>query len=452
MLTACPPRGRRGVLSGGTIVRKSIVSRSLRLLAAMAAVCISVLTLAQTQPQKTASYKEKVLHAFNGTSDGWVPTSLVRDAKGNLYGTNADGGYLGGGCDSFFAGCGTVFELSAGGKFKLLHTFKYSDGAIPFGNLIQDASGNLYGTTVDGGNNGECESGCGVVFKVSPTGKFTMLYNFTAGSDGANSTSGVIMDAARNLYGVAQTFGAGEVFELTTSGDFRVLYSFNGTADGGFPNGVVQDSRGNLYGTTVAGGDMSRRLYQYGCGVVYKLDTNGTETVLYSFKGGSDGAFPEAPLFMDKGGNLYGTTTRGGDEKKNCDRTNEPLGCGTIFEIDTAGTFSVLFTFDSADGYGPNQLMQDAHGNLYGTTPSGGNGRRSYGGEAVGCGVVFKLTPSGKESVLHNFRGQRDGGDPSGGVVEDTKGNLYGTTLNGGDLSCAPGTGVGCGVIFELTP
>ena len=432
--------------------------KSLRLLAAIAAVCIlAALTQAQVQTNKAGSYKEKVLHAFNGTSDGWVPTSLVRDAKGNLYGANAWGGYLGGGCNSFFPGCGTVFELTAEGKFKLLHTFKYDDGAVPFGDLIQDAGGNLYGTTVDGGNNGKCESGCGVVFKLTPAGKFTMLYNFTAGSDGAWPTSGVIMDAAGDLFGTSQSgaFGAGVVFELTSSRDLKVLYSFTGDADGGGPNGVIQDSNGNLFGTTAYGGGAPCYLGQtgVGCGVVYKLDSSGNETVLYRFKGESDGAFPVAPLFMDKAGNLYGTTTRGGDEKGNCDHTNELLpGCGTIFEIDTAGTFSVLFTFDSADGYSPNQIMQDAHGNLYGTTPSGGNGKCSYGDYAIGCGVVFKLTPSGKESLLHNFKGQRDGGDPSGGVVEDSKGNLYGTTVYGGDLSCTPGNGEGCGVIFELTP
>ena len=426
--------------------------KALRLLAAIAAVCIlTALTQAQVQPNKAASYKEKVLHAFKGTSDGWLPTSLVRDAKGNLYGTNADGGYLGGGCDPFFAGCGTVFELSAGGKFKLLHTFKYSDGALPFGNLIQDASGNLYGTTLDGGSNGKCESGCGVVFKLSPTGKFTMLYNFTAGS--ANPTSGVIIDAAGNLYGVAQNFGDGEVFELTASGDFRVLYSFNGT-DGSGPHGLILDAEGNLYGTTSSGGDMSCSEGQgSGCGVVYKLDVSGKETVLYSFKGKSDGVSPASPLFMDKAGALFGTTEWGGD-KKHCNYSNKAPGCGTVFKIDSAGKFSVLFTFHGSDGAEPynGPLIQDSHGNLYGTTSTGGNGKCTYSDGSAGCGVVFKLTATGTESVLNNFKRQSDGGVPYAGVVEDGKGNLYGTTEYGGDLSCTPGNGEGCGVIFELTP
>src|ERR1700719_1838475 len=272
------PRPSSGVLSGGIVM-----SKSLRLLAAITAACIlTAFTQAQLQTKKAPSYKEKVLHAFNGTSDGWASNSLLRDAKGNLYGTNAAGGYLGGGCDSFFAGCGTVFESSADGKFRIVHTFKYSDGAIPpFGSLIQDASGNLYGTTLDGGNNGKCESGCGVVFKLGPRGKVTTLYNFTNGSDGADPTRGVIMDVAGNLYGVAQNFGEGEVFELTPSGEFHVLHSFNGT-DGSEPNGLILDAEGSLYGTTTSGGDIfCSEGGGSGCGAVYKLDKAGTETVLY---------------------------------------------------------------------------------------------------------------------------------------------------------------------------
>ena len=433
------------------------MKKALRLLEATAAVCIlTVLTQAQIQPNKAPSYKEKVLHAFNGTSDGWVPTSLVRDAKGNLYGANAWGGYVGGGCDAFFVGCGTVFELSAEGKFRVLHTFQYDDGAVPLGNLIQDASGNLYGTTTDGGNDGDCESGCGVVFKLTPRGKFTTLYNFTNGSDGAYPTAGVVMDAAGNLYGAAQNgaLGGGVVFELTTSGDFHVLHSFDKT-DGFAPNGLTLGADGNLYGTTNSGGDLSCSAGGGGgCGVVYKLDKAGTETVLYRFKGRSDGLFPLSPLLMDKAGNLFGTAEAGGDKKGYCNYSDEPPGCGTVFKIDSAGKFSVLFTFDSADGAGPydGQLIQDSQGDLFGTTTAGGNGKCTYTDGATGCGVVFKLTAAGKESVLYNFKRQSDGGVPYAGVVEDSKGNLCGTTVYGGDLSCTPGNGEGCGVIFELTP
>jgi uncharacterized repeat protein (TIGR03803 family) len=250
------------------------------------------------------------------------------------------------------------------------------------------------------------------------------------------------------LYGTATGItGFGEVFKLTSSGSLEVLHSFTRPSDGSIPYGVILDSQGNLYGTTFQGGDTSCSLGGGGgCGVVYKLDTNGKETVLYTFKGKSDGGLPVTLLVMDKAGNLYGTTSLGGYEKGNCDLPDSPKGCGTVFKVTTAGAFSVLFAFNSADGNDPGPLIDDSHGNIYGTTRFGGNG--CSGG---GCGLVYKLTARGKESVLYNFKGQSDGGDPETGVVEDSKGNLYGTTLNGGDLSCGQ-FGQGCGVIFELRP
>ncbi len=431
--------------------------KALRLLAATTAVCVfTALTQAQTQAAQGANHKEKVLHAFNGTTDGWVTTSVIRDAKGNLYGANAWGGYMGSGCNFFFPGCGTIFELTTAGKFKILHTFEYGDGAVPLSNLMLDASGNLYGTTTDGGTAGDCDSGCGVVFKLATKGDFTRLYSFTNGPDGAYPLAGVAMDAAGNLYGASQNgvYGAGVVFELTRSGDLRVLHSFD-KMDGFAPNGLILGADGNLYGTTNSGGDLSCNAGGgNGCGVVYKLDKAGTETVLYRFKGESDGASPESPLLMDKAGNLFGTAQAGGDKKGHCNYSDAPPGCGTVFKIDSAGKFSVLFTFDSADGAQPydGQLIQNSQGDLFGTTTAGGDGRCTYTDGAVGCGVVFKLTGAGKESVLYNFKRQSDGGVPYTGVVEDSKGNLYGTTVYGGDLSCTPGNGEGCGVIFELTP
>ncbi|HXM22987.1 MAG TPA: choice-of-anchor tandem repeat GloVer-containing protein [Terriglobales bacterium] len=422
-------------------MRKSIVSRSLRLLAATVTVCVlTAFTQAQLQPNKAASYKEKVLHAFTGKSDGAQPTDLVRDANGNLYGATAFGGNMSGRCGQQYGlrGCGIVFELSAKGKFKVLHTFDFSDGVVP-GNLVYDASGNLYGTATWGGNSACQNEGCGVIFKLTSAGAFTLLYKFTGGSDGLNP-NGLTMGAKGNLYGTAC---CGEVFQLTASGKLEVLYSFTETGTGLGPEGVIEDSAGNLYGTTFGGGDTSCSLYEgSGCGLVYKLDTSGKETVLYSFKGRSDGAFPASTLIMDKAGNLYGTASLGGDEKGVCHLSGSPVGCGTVFKIDTAGAFSVLVKFDGSDGLYPGTLTEDAHGIIFGTTDFGGN---------VCCGVVYKLTAGNKEAVLYNFKRQSDGGWPVK-VVEDTKGNLYGTTLNGGDLSCAPGQGVGCGVIFELTP
>lgn len=415
--------------------------KALRLSAAIAAVCVlTVFTQAQIQTTRANSYKEKVLHAFTGGSDGGQPDALVRDAEGNLYGATAFGGNISGNCGQL-NGCGVVFEFSASGKFEVLHTFDYSDGAVP-NDLIYDGSGSLYGTAA-GGNSACQDGGCGVIFKLTTAGDFSLLYEFKGLSDGSNP-NGLTMGGNRNLYGTTSANTSsyqeyGEVFELTTSGQFDVLYSFNGITGGNDPTGVIQDSEGNLYGTTVGGGDTSCVLQkESGCGLVYKLDTSGKETVLYSFKGKSDGAFPASPLVMDKAGNLYGTAPLGGYEKRNCHLPDSPVGCGTVFKIDTAGTFSALVKFDSADGNYPGPLTEDTYGTVFGATALGGRGC------CEGGGVVYKLAASGKESVMYeNFAGKSDGQWPIK-VVADGRGNLYGATVFGGASNR--------GVLFELTP
>lgn len=412
--------------------------KALRLSAAVAAVCVlAVISQAQIQSNNVPSYKEKVLHAFTGGSDGWLPGSVVRGANGNLYGTTAFGGSMSGECGSYYIydGCGVVFSVSAAGKFRVLHTFDFSDGADPFISA-QDSDGNLYGTTTWGGNTACQYGGCGVIFKLTPAGKFTLLYSFTGGSDGANP-SGVIRDAEGNFYGITggSNTGYGQAFELTASGSLKVLYSFTNSQDGIIPNGVIRDSKENLYGTTFQGG-------AYDAGTVFKLDRDGKETVLHSFKGKSDGDLPETTLIMDKAGDLYGTTSQGGYEKGNCDLPDSTVGCGTVFKIDTAGAFSVLVKFDNADGNDPGQLTQNDGGVIYGAA--------RFGGSAC-CGVVYKLSASGKEVVLYDFKGQSGGRWPAQ-VVADPKGNLYGTAIIGGDLSCPWQSGAGCGVVFELTP
>jgi len=415
--------------------------KALRLSAAIAAVCVfTALSPAQIQTTKAASYKEKVLHAFTGGSDGGETTDLVRDAEGNLYGATSLGGNMSGNC-SELQGCGVVFELSAKGKFRVLHTFDFSDGAVP-NKLIYDGTGNLYGTAA-GGNSACQNQGCGVIFKLTTDGDFTLLYRFAGGSDGSNP-NGLTMGAKGNLYGttegsISSDEEYGEVFELNTSGQFGVLYSFNGTTDGNSPAGVIQDSQGNLYGTTVGGGDTSCILHKgSGCGLVYRLDTSGKETVLYSFKGRSDGAFPNSPLIIDKAGNLYGTASLGGYEKGICHLPDSPVGCGTVFKIDTAGAFSALVKFDSTDGNYPGPLTEESDGTTFGTTVLGGKGC------CEGGGVVYKLEASGKESVVYEDFNQKSGGQWPIKVVKDGEGNLYGATVFGGASDR--------GVIFELTP
>ena len=196
------------------------------------------------------------------------------------------------------------------------------------------------------------------------------------------------------------------------------------------------DIDGNFYGTAFAGGDLNCTLLTtLGCGVVFKLDPTGKETVLHRFTGKSDGAGPAGDLFMDGPCNLYGTATYGGEFGGQCGVLGEDFGCGTIFKIDTAGRFSVLHSFnnDGTEGLNPNGgLVSDPAGNLYGTTQVSGS-------DAIG-GTIFKVSKTGKLTVLFNFDGNEDGATPFAGVIRDSKGNLYGTTYQGE------------GTVFELKP
>jgi uncharacterized repeat protein (TIGR03803 family) len=212
----------------------------------------------------------------------------------------------------------------------VLYTFVgVPDGETPYAPLIQDAAGNLYGTTYGGGL-----SGSGTVFKVDASGNETVLYSFTGGADESNPYGGVIRDAAGNLYGTTYLGGkgAGVVFTINTTGQESVLYSFTGRTDGGYPRaGLVQDGKGNLYGTTEGGG-----LPSCECGVVFKVHTNGEETVLHSFANVGDGAYPYAGLIRDSQGNLYGTTSGGG--LSSCE-------CGVVFKLDKNRNETVLHNF-----------------------------------------------------------------------------------------------------------
>ncbi|HEX3429622.1 MAG TPA: choice-of-anchor tandem repeat GloVer-containing protein [Rhizomicrobium sp.] len=257
-----------------------------------------------------------------------------------------------------------------------------------------------------------------------------VLYTFTGGSDGYSPRSGLIRDKAGNLYGTTLEGGAGccgTVFRLAPDGTETTLYSFQGGAnDGNGPNWLVVDKAGNLYGTTGAGGG-SGCFDETGCGTVFRLRPDGTETVLYAFTGGSDGFFPTS-LVPGNNGNLYGTTGETG------------YGGGTIFRIAPDGTQSEVYSFTSGGIGGPPApgLIRDSAGNFYGVA-------EAYG--ANGYGSVFKVSPHGKQTVLYAFTGGNDGGEPMAGLTADAAGNLYGTTAIGGDENCYPG---GCGTVFKL--
>ncbi len=411
-----------------------------------AAMVIAVsLVAASVSLQLAQAQTFEVLHTFSHLADGARPLATVAiDTDGNLYGTTAYGGEHERSCG---LGCGTAFKFSSTGEQVWLHSFAISTGEIPDATLFRDAAGNLFGTTYYGGHL-NCEGqdqGCGTVFELNgKTGKETLLYKFTGPPDGEDPDSLLVEDQAGNLYGTTWeggtgcpgigSSGCGTVFKLDSSGKETVLYSFSGGFDGCEPGpGVTLDSAGNIYGVTTYGGaGVCRMRGNYG--VVFELDTAGNETVLHTFSGGTDGAYPMSVLLLDSQGNLYGTTAGGGSD-----------GGGTVFKLDSSGNETVLYNFrggsDGADPYAG--VVEDAAGNFYGTTAGGGT---------YNLGTVFELSTAGVETVMHSFTGGTDGTEPFAGLTIDASGALYGTTYSGGDPNCHRGGRIGCGVVFKVTP
>ncbi|HLY05862.1 MAG TPA: choice-of-anchor tandem repeat GloVer-containing protein [Rhizomicrobium sp.] len=311
-------------------------------------------------------------------------------------------------------------------RFHILHTFlDEGDGGTSNAPVIMDRKGNVYGTALQGGANND-----GVIFKITPKGELSTLYSFAGGNDGDKPEAGLVMDASGNFYGTTNLGGPsdqGTAFKLAPDGTETVLHAFTGGSDGGYPQAsLILDKAGNLYGTTVSGG----RGCSDGCGTIFRIAPDGSFTTLYAFTGGNDGWFIMSGLLADEKGNLYGTAQVGGAH-----------GFGAVFRLSRTGALKVLYAFQGGyDGaYSQAGLIRDASGNLYGTTRGGGGGS-ACGDE--GCGTIFKLAPDGTETVLYAFKGGSDGGEPYGGVTADSVGNLYGTTITGGD--------VGFGVVFEL--
>jgi uncharacterized repeat protein (TIGR03803 family) len=382
----------------------------------------------------------RLLHSFTGADGAGSSAALVADAAGNLYGTTQNGGP--GACnDGYGVGCGVLFTVDKTGTVTVLHNFTGgTDGANPGAALIRDAAGNFYGTTLYGGGGTLCRSnnmGCGTVFKLDAAGTETVLYSFTGGADGANPFTTLVRDRAGDLYGTTSiggtgTFcnsgkGCGTVFKVSMNGQEKVLYSFTGGTDGGYPSAGLVWVAGTAYGTTGGGGER-------GSGTVFALK-GGKESVLYSFTGyRGDGSSPQAALLIGVTGTFYSTTFEGG--LGSC-----PFGCGTVYVVNRTGKETPLYMFAGPpDGAYPQNdlLVQDAAGNLYGTTELGGDPSC-----AGGCGTVFKLDKTGKETVLHRFNGG-DGQYPLAGLHLDAAGNLYGTTSQGGTY--------GNGTVFEIKP
>ena len=375
-----------------------------------------------TQPAQAQTFT--LLHTFTGAPDGANPIAgLVQDAAGNLYGTTQQGGITGGLCaNSGLNGCGTVFKLDPSGNETVLYKFTGgTDGQFPSAGLVLDSAGNLYGTTQYGGPvTAACGIGCGTVFKLDPSGTLTPLHS-------VGSSGGLVMDGAGNLYG-STTEG---IFKLDpATGTFTVLDS-----DAGSGATLALDPAGNLYGTTEFGGLTNSACLNNSCGTVFELDTGGTYSTLYSFTGlGDDGYNPVAGVALDPAGNLYGTTPYGG--APNCTAGNHSsVGCGIVFKLSPSRVETVL-NLNGGD-HPVAGLVLDAAGNLYGTT-------EFRGPTADSLGTVFKMTPTGVETLLYTFTGVPDGHDPVAGLVQDASGNLYGTAEFGGVS--------GMGTVFKVNP
>ncbi len=407
-------------------------------------VVLSLSSLSILSTSKAQAQSLTVLYSFPEVSwtepNGGAPAGgVIRDGKGNLYGTTTSGG-------AHYSG--TVFKLAASKAESVLYSFTgQTDGAYPHAGLEPDGEGNLYGTAPFDGDlscNPLGLPGCGTVFMVAANGRESTLHAFgeTSG-DGQIPEGGVIRDASGNLYGVTELGGltnAGTVYKITSAGVESVLYSFQGGTDGAYPNStLVRDGQGNLYGTTPQGGHGC----YYGCGTVFKISPSGAETLLYVFAGAPDGWLPSGPMALDRSGNLYGTTANGGI-----------WGNGTLFKIDPQGQETVLHSFGTleADGSSPASGVTrycagsqtgtpsmgsecNCAGNLFGTTPLGGE---------YGWGTIFEFDSGGTFSTLYSFTGSADGRYPIGTITRDNAGNLYGTAETGGSGQW--------GTVFKLTP
>jgi uncharacterized repeat protein (TIGR03803 family) len=378
-----------------------------------------------------------VIYSFEGGTDGANPQAGLIAFKGSLYGTTERGGYGPSG------GNGTVFKVSSSGGERILYRFKGypNDGSIPAAGLVA-AYNTFYATTFSGGA-GRCYGassnlvGCGTIFKVARSGKESVLHQFLGGRDG--SLPDTTLTAVNGVfYGTTSTggsgscvgnagYGCGTVFKIGLSGKgYKVLYSFKGGGDGAHPSSRLIDVKGVLYGLTSYGGKCGA---SQGCGTFFAITPRGTEHVLYRFPAGRNGQ-SQIPLgnLLDVNGKLFGMTYVGG-----------AAGDGAVFDISTSGKQRTVYNFKGGlDGGHPTGGLILLNGALYGTTNLGGARIRNH----IGCGTIFSVRPSGVETVLHRFA-RINGCYPTAGLIP-LNGSLYGTTANGGAADS--------GTVFEFTP
>lgn len=332
----------------------------------------------------TPDGQERLLHSFaGGPMDGAEPLgTLVRGRDGGLFGVTASGGRCEHGeASQQVAGCGTLFHIAADGAERLVHAF--SGFIEPVGGLIQATDGSFLGIGPD------------QVYRLTPDGTESVLHQFAGGKTDGSDPAGLLEANNGVFYGTTRSGGAfnhGTVFALTAAGAERLIYSFRGGADGDFPSApLIQGSDGALYGTTTYGGvnaNMST-LCDRGCGTVFRITSDGRETVLHAFRGGMlDGVHPTSSLTQSSDGMFYGTTSGGGSDTD--------VGPGTVFRLSADGAHWMAYAFrDETEGVYPSALAQGVDGSFYGTA----------GGGRLGQGVVFRISSRGRIVVLHGFGG-----------------------------------------------
>jgi uncharacterized repeat protein (TIGR03803 family) len=367
-------------------------------------------------------------------SNGALPNPpLVQGFDGKLYGTTGGGGT---------SKSGTAFRMTAQGDLETIYNFcsavSCPDGGGPGVGLTLTTGGNFYGSTFYGGNS-SCYggTGCGTFFKMTASGTLTTLDDLSL-SDGALPFPSVLVQASNGDF-----FGGfeGTVFKLTPAGQLTTLYNFcakSNCRDGAFPVSLTLGADGALYGTT-SGGGLSTCGNGNTCGTIFRITQSGELTTLYAFpSGGTQGWYPTT-LVQATDGSFYGSTVYGGTSDK-----------GTIFRLTAPGKLTVLYNFCSltncTDGMWGANFVQGTDGNFYGATQFGGD--LSCDLYAEGCGVIFRMTPTGTRTTLHTFE-NTDGHNPTG-LMQHTNGLFYGQATLGGDLSCV-GYGLGCGTLFSLS-
>lgn len=388
--------------------------------------CLATLMISAFADAQT--YKFSTLYSFagSGTGPSRISANLILDSAGNLYGVSSNGGTH---------GQGTVFKVTPSGVLTVLYNFKGSpDGSAPLASLFRDKAGNLYGTTYAGGITSQCpngDTGCGTVFKLTAAGKESVLHAFTNGTDGALPTTSVAVDSAGNVYGTALNeaqsggdAGNGLVYKVDTKNNFTVLHTFCAVdpncSDGQYPtSGPVLDASGNVYGATSSGG-------QYNGGTIFEITPADVESVLYSFANEYESLI-WGNLTRDSKGNFYGVAV--------AESLNTTDG-GKVYKVTSTGKETLPYSFCVTSpgcpaGDEPEApLNVDKSGNIFGVVTQGGKN---------GSGGVFKVTPTGAETLIYNF----PSGFSSYGVVMDAAGNLYGVSSNGGKNNA--------GEIYKLT-